>query len=69
MVSLGAGAALFLATGPAAVGRRGRSRVNQSSGSEPVERKQEVQGPEHGHRGAAAAQRQQEGLDIYTRPK
>lgn len=68
-MSLGAGAALFLAAGSAGVGRGGRSWVNQSSGSEPVERKQEVQGHEHGDRGAAAAQRQQEGLDIYIPQK
>lgn len=67
MVLSGAGAAVLLATGPAGVGRRGRSRVHQSSGCEPVERKQEVQGPGLGHAGAAAAQGQQEGLDTSVR--
>lgn len=68
-VLLGAGTALCLTAGSAGVGCRRRSGVNQSAGSDQGERKQEIQGHEHGHPGVTAAQRQQEGLDIYIQPK
>lgn len=57
----GAGGALRPPTVSVGAGGRGRSGVHQSAGGEQRQRKQDFQGDECGHAGAAAAQRQQEG--------
>lgn len=63
----GAGGALRPPAVSAVGGGRRRSGVDQSSGGEARERKQDVQGDERGVAGAAAAQRQQEGDECSRR--